>query len=110
LYVAGVRLKYTVEDKEGMLPLFFIAWRNDRGTAFTRENSYWTEPTGDRANWERGSWLRIGRPESEMLFWICDRIREIRIHPDGQPCVFKLSELVLLVPQGNNNGSPDPAS
>ena len=103
LYVAGIRLKYTVEDKQGILPLFFFSWRTDDATAVTRENSYWTSPTGDRANWERGSWLRIGRPESELLFWICDRIRKICIHPDAQPCVFKLSELVLLVPEGNNN-------
>jgi hypothetical protein len=108
VYVDGIRLKYTVENKDGILPLFSIAWRNDHASAFTRENSYWTSPTGDRANWERGSWLRIGRPESELLFWICDRIREIRIQPDSQPCVFKLSELVLLVPKGSNNGPPDP--
>lgn len=94
---AGIRLRYTVENETRRPPFFSIAWRGGGSSAFTTDHSYYVSPTGDRANWERGSWVRIGQPETEMNLWICARVREIQIKPDLQPCTFRLSELKLLV-------------
>jgi hypothetical protein len=96
LQAAGIRLKYIVENKQGTPPLFWIAWRGDDTSSFATDRSYYISPTGDRANWERGSWLRIGHQETELTLWVCDRIRQIRIKPDAQACVFRLAEITLL--------------
>jgi hypothetical protein len=34
-----------------------------------------------------------------VTYWVNDRIRELRIYPDFRPCVFRMSEFVLLVPE-----------
>jgi len=94
--VSGIHLEYNVENESRTPPLFSIAWRSD-SSPFTTDSSYYVSPTGDRANWERGSWLRIGHQETEMTVWVCDRISHIRIKPDVQPCVFRLRGLTLLV-------------
>lgn len=103
IFAAGIHLTYTVENTAGTPPYFSIAWRPNTSSAFTRERSYYVSPTGDRANWERGSWARIGEPETEMNLWVCDRVEGIRIKPDLQPCVFRLSELKLLVDPNRSN-------
>ena len=104
IFAAGIHLTYTVKNKAGTPPLFTIQWRPDTSSAFS-ERSYYVSPTGDRANWERGSWVRIGEPETEMNLWVCDRVEAIRIKPDLQPCVFRVSELKLLVDPNRNEVS-----
>jgi hypothetical protein len=103
IHAAGIHVTYTVENKAGTPPFFSIAWRQGSSSAFTTDRSYSVWPTGDRANWERGSWVRIGEPQTEMNLWVCDRVEGIRIIPDLQPCVFRLSELKLLVDPNQSN-------
>ena len=90
-YVDGIRIRYAVKNRQGTPPFFSIAWRSSFLGPFTKEKSYYVSPTGDRANWERGSWPRIGRPESELTLWVSDQVREIRIQPDAQPCAIRAS-------------------
>jgi hypothetical protein len=42
------------------------------------------------------------------LVWVNDTISELRIHPDVKPCIFKISEIVFLVPQTQQQAAVDP--
>jgi hypothetical protein len=46
-------------------------------------------------------------PES-CLVWVNDTIRQLRVYPDVKPCVFKISEIVFLVPQTEKGAALDP--
>jgi hypothetical protein len=97
-YVCGIRLKYVHTTKGGTLPYVSVYWKNGEQEAFTDDRFWKHSPTGDRANWKRGTWLRLGESATTMEVWTCDWISHIRIHPDLRPCEFKILELVLLVP------------
>jgi hypothetical protein len=101
-YVCGIRLKYVHATKEGTLPSVSVYWKNGEQEEFTADRFWKNSPTGDRANWERGTWLRLGESETTMEVWSCDWISHIRIHPDLRPCVFKILEIVLLVPAAHS--------
>jgi hypothetical protein len=96
LNAVGIRIRFTVENQQHKPPFFYIAWRAD-DSEFQAKRSYYISPTGDHANWTRGSWLRIDQIETETTVWICERVRDILIQPDAQPCAFRLSDLTLLV-------------
>ncbi len=97
-YVCGIRLKYSYRNKEGTAPYVSIYWKGGDQDDFTQDQFWKYSPTGDRANWERGTWARLTEPESTMTVWVCDTVKQLRIHPDFKPGVFTISELVLLVP------------
>jgi hypothetical protein len=97
-YAYGIRLKYTYRNEDNTLPFVFLFWRDEEQKRFTRERYGNYSATGDHANWVRGTWGQIGEPESTLTFWVCDMVKDIRLHPDLRPGVFKLSELVLLTP------------
>jgi hypothetical protein len=99
LEAAGIRVRFTVQNQRHTPPFFYIAWRAD-DKEFRTERSYYISPTGDHANWSRGTWLRINQPETETVVWICDRVRDLLIRPDADPCVFRILDVTLLVPQG----------
>jgi hypothetical protein len=114
-YVCGIRIRYAHANPEGTLPLVLIKWKGPAQAEFSQEpvrtegageinyknvKIYKNSPTGDRAVWERGTWSRINDAETTVTAWICDTVATIRIHPDLKPGVFRLSELVLLVPAG----------
>jgi hypothetical protein len=98
LPVSGIRLRYTYEDTAvGAAPTYFdpaVA----RGPAFFQ--LFWRRSDRDDFGlhkwWFR--WLDVGRGEQTMTIWVNDTIDEFRIHPDNKPCVFRLSEITLLVP------------
>jgi hypothetical protein len=85
---AGIRVRFSAENRRGVAPFFRIAW-NDK--------SYAIFPTGDRANWERGSWTRIGQPATELTVWVGERVRGFRIYPDVEPCTLRLLDAAVLV-------------
>lgn len=89
VFAAGIRVRFTAENGRGVPPFFKIGWNGKTYAIFA---------TGDRANWERGSWTRIGQPATELTAWIGERVREIRIYPDLEPCTLRLIELAVLVP------------
>jgi len=97
-YVCGIRLHYSYPNNEDHLSYVSIYWKKGDQKEFTTEQFSKYSPTGDRANWERGTWCRLAESERTLTVWICDTVKEIRIHPDFQPCECKISEIVLLEP------------
>lgn len=97
-YVSGVRLKYTYKNADDTCPYVSLYWKRNNQGDFTKDQFRKYSPTGDRKNWCYGTWTRINEPETTLIFWICDTVSQLRIHPDFKPGVFKLSEIVLLRP------------
>ena len=97
-YVYGIRLKYTYRNEDDTLPFVFLYWRDDADKEFGGDRYGNYSATGDHANWVRGTWGQTEAPESTLTLWVCDTVKDIRIHPDLRPGVFTLSELVLLAP------------
>jgi hypothetical protein len=95
-YVCGIRLRYSYSSPEGTLPCVSICWKRGGESDFT--NGWSHSPTGDRGSWERGTWARRAAPETTMTVWVCDTAKQFRVHPDYRPCVFRISEIVLLLP------------
>ena len=75
-----------------------VYWKGNDQPGFTSERFHKYSPTGDRANWEHGTWARLSEPERTMTVWISERINQLRIHPDTRRGAIHISELVLLVP------------
>jgi hypothetical protein len=97
-YVSGIRLKYNHRNENGTLPYVSVYWKGGDQDSFSEDQFWKYTPTGDRANWKRGTWTRLRDPETASTIWICDYIKELRIHPDFTPGVFTISELVVLLP------------
>ena len=97
-YVAGIRLEYQYEARDGGLPLIGIRWKRADDREYPAGNYKKYSPTGDRANWERGTWTRLGDSVTTMTVALADTIGQIRINPNYLPGVFRIRRLVLLVP------------
>jgi len=95
-YAYGIRLKYTYRNEDHALPFVFLYWRDEEQKEFAKDRYGNYSATGDYANWVRGTWGQTTAPESTLTFWVCDTVKEIRLHPDLRPGVMKISELVLL--------------
>ncbi|MCI0336969.1 MAG: DUF2721 domain-containing protein [Acidobacteria bacterium] len=98
-YVCGIRLKYTHWNESNTLPYVLVYWKDEDQKEFAKDRSGNYSATGDYGNWVRGTWGKTKESESTFTLWVCDTVKDIRIHPDVRPGVFKISELVLLVPQ-----------
>lgn len=97
--VTGIRLRYRYRSEDGTLPYIGIRWKPGSQAEFVPERFYKYSPTGDRANWERGTWDTIHDSATTLTVWISDTVREIGITPDFRPAVFRIDELSLLVPE-----------
>jgi hypothetical protein len=97
-YVAGVRLKYSYWNKEGTAPCRFIHWRRPEQTNFPTDQASKHCPTGDHANWFRGSWVKLADLEAVSIVWTDDVLQDIMIVPDLKTGTMHLSEVTLLVP------------
>jgi hypothetical protein len=97
-FVIGLRLRYQYRSDDGNLPYIAIQWNRDRQLEFDRVRSYKYSPTGDHANWKRGTWDTIHDSATTMTVWICDTVHRIAITPDFRPAVFRIDELSLLEP------------
>lgn len=97
--VDGIRLRYRYQSDDGTLPYIGIRWKPTSQADFVPDRFYKYSPTGDRANWERGTWDTIHDSSTTLTVWISDTVREIGITPDFRPAMFKIDELSLLVPE-----------
>lgn len=95
-HVTGIRLQYTYHTGDGMIPLVGLFWKSD-GDEFSDARYKKYSPTGDHANWERGTWNRIDEPVTTMTAWVDETVGAIRIVPGHKGGTFRLHELVLLV-------------
>jgi hypothetical protein len=96
-YVVGIRLGYQHWSPNGALPYVAIRWK-PKGSADFGDRFYKFSPTGDRANWVRGTWDRINDPATSLTLWISDTVGQIEILPIAYPATFHVTELSLLVP------------
>ena len=99
VHAAGIRLRYEYHDEEGTLPFVGISWKRSDQVGFPRERSRKYSPTGDRANWERGTWSRRHDPATTMTVWVADPVGQLLITANATPGAFVITELVLLVPK-----------
>lgn len=103
-HVHGVTLKFTNSDLKKAAPFRMYFWSGKKmkqniGHNVWKEgyNSIFYQPTGDRMNWERATWLKQLDTISTTTVWINDMLQEFRIYPDLEPCAFFLVEVKLLV-------------
>jgi len=96
--VAGIRLQYQYRAADGSLPLIGLRWKRAADANYPADNYKKYSPTGDRANWERGTWTRLGDSATTMTVALADTIAQIRIFPNYVPGSFRITRLVLLVP------------
>jgi hypothetical protein len=89
--VAGVRIRYDLENGPATSARFKLQWKRSGQEGFTEDQQYqqWTLPVG---------------PGREMVIWIAEPIDSFRIQPDNQPSRFRIEEMVLLVPDGAAGG------
>jgi hypothetical protein len=97
-FVTGLRLRYRYQSDNGKLPYIAIQWKPDSQHKFDRQRYYKYSPTGDHANWKRGTWDTINDSATTMTVWICDTVHQIAITPDFRPALFHIDELSLLEP------------
>lgn len=96
--VAGIKLAYQYRAADGSLPLIGLRWKRAADADYPAANYKKYSPTGDRANWERGTWTRLGDSATTMTVALADTIAQIRIFPNYVPGSFRITRLVLLVP------------
>jgi hypothetical protein len=85
--VHAVRLRYAYENTPGPASFQFF-WRNSGRDDFAEERSVRLA-------------LDTGPGEKTITITVNDKIDQVRVDPDEKPCVFKLSEIVLLVPDAS---------
>ncbi len=83
--VYAIRLKYSYENTASPA-LFQMFWRrSDRNDFVEGERNFRLE-------------LQTGTGEKTVTIPVNDTVDQFRIDPDVKPCVFKISEIMLLVP------------
>jgi hypothetical protein len=97
-FACGIRVTYEHHNDAGTAPCITLYWKSRVQDDFMEAQSWKNSPTGDRFLWEHGTWMRLNRSERTLEVWVCAPVRSIRLVPDFRPCVFKISDLVLLVP------------
>lgn len=97
--VAGVSLRYGYENARKQQPFVMLEWRRNGQNWGEQNRSYYWSPTGDRGNWERGSFLRLTDGDPRLHCWLWKDVTEIRIFPDYVPGKFELKELTLITPK-----------
>jgi hypothetical protein len=104
-YTAGLRMTYQQHNADGTEPYVSVYWarlgeklvqHHFTEEPWARFRKY--SPTGDRANWPKGTWLRLNDPGATMTVWMDDIVGRLRIYPDSRPGTFRITKLVLLVP------------
>lgn len=86
-FVAGIRIRYDLENGPATSARFKLQWKRSNQDRFPEDQQYqqWTLPVG---------------PDREMVVWIAEPIDSFRLQPDNQPSRFRIEEMVLLVPEG----------
>jgi hypothetical protein len=83
--VYGIRVRYAYEDTASPAS-FQLFWRWTEHNEFTEQERNVVRELSTTAG------------EQTTTFWVYETIDQIRVDPDTKPCVFRLPEIVLLVP------------
>lgn len=84
--VCGIRFRYSHRNEAGSSAHFQCLWRDTKAPGPGGRYFLWYLPTGE---------------DRRMTVWTDAVLDEIRIQPDNQRCDFRISDLVLLVPEGD---------
>jgi hypothetical protein len=95
--VSGLRLRYRFQSDHGALPYVALRWKPTAQPTFDGSRFYKFSPTGDRANWTRGTWDAIGDSATTLTVWTEDTMAQVQVGLDGGPGVLRIDELSLLV-------------
>jgi hypothetical protein len=95
--VAGIQIRFRFTTPKNFVPYLIVQWRHPGGT-FNWDGVHALTPTGDRVNWERGSYLRRNEPDPTLRCWFYQEIDAIDIRPDFWPGTFTIEECTLLLP------------
>lgn len=90
----GMRLRYAHEGRAA--PFVAVFWKRPGDSDFTWERAWKYSPTGDRANWERGTWSRLRVSARTTERWMSETIAALKVEAYG-PGRLAIEELVLLV-------------
>jgi hypothetical protein len=108
-HVHGVTIKFTNISLKNAAPFRMFFWsRGKMGQNIDRNgkkegyNRIIYQPTGDRMNWDKATWLKQRETVSTSTVWMNDMVQEFRIYPDLEPCGFQLIEVKLLVSPKEN--------
>jgi hypothetical protein len=93
---AGIRLRYTYSNAKGTEPYLAIYWKSQDQVDFGEGAYSKYSPTGDRANWQRGTWLRLGDDSSVVYVWICQPVQTLRVCLPFEKGTIKIHELEVL--------------
>ena len=96
-YVTGIRLSYRYQGMAGRLPFVGLRWKR-RELEYPAANFKKFSPTGDRANWQRGTWIRRGDRETTVTVVLADTVGQLRVLAVDAPGALRITRLVLLVP------------
>jgi hypothetical protein len=99
---AGIRLKYTYSNPKGTEPYIALHWKSSDEADFAKDS--WTKysPTGDRANWQQGTWSRRENMLTTLDVWVAPPVRIVRVGPTLGQGWMKIHELTVLVPADND--------
>jgi glycosyltransferase involved in cell wall biosynthesis len=95
---AGIRRRYTYSNAKGTEPYLGIHWKSAEQTDFSEDAYSKYSPTGDRANWRRGTWSRRNDPVSTVYVWIAQPVQAVRISLPLEQGTLSIRDLTLLVP------------
>lgn len=94
---AGIRLRYTYSNAKGTEPYVAIHWKSRDQTDFAKDAYSKYSPTGDRANWQKGTWSRLEDDSSVVYIWIDQPVRALRVSLPFEKGTIKIHELCVLV-------------
>jgi hypothetical protein len=88
-FVAGIRITYSLTNREGIPANFRLCWKSSDQDNFTDGQCYET------------MFMETGPEEYSTAISVCDTVSQIQIFPESRPFTFRVSSIVLLVPEGN---------
>jgi hypothetical protein len=99
---AGIRLSYMYKSVEGTAPYVVICWKSTNEKDFGADSYIAYSPSGDQANWERGTWLRSNTDDSVVYVWLGRPVHQVRVwFPVRSGTTAKIHDVALLVPVDN---------
>lgn len=104
MLIAGIRLRYTYSNPKGTDPHILIYWKSSTEGDFDSESWAWYSPTGDRANWRKGTWCRLADDLTTLDVWVCRPVQTVRIQPSLENGSIKIHDLAALVPIDDSLG------
>jgi hypothetical protein len=93
-FVAGIRMTYSHTNRDGISPVFRLSWDAAGPALGSEDGAYESRLMG------------TGPADHTETVWVSDTLAGFRIRPDERPCVFRLSQVVLLLPAGEEETRP----